>query len=286
MGKFAVRQTGERMKLGGEEHGKPKNEWRRGERLGMTPGKALISDHPPHQAPRQERRPWNARHEEAAAEPAWMDDQPEQDPAIVQIRDDSLVQFTPGEDRIAAHKRAMKGPHEEHRPLVGFFGGDAPDPIKAKPVKDYNAANYLLRNKEKGEHEKAEVKDTGSSRFQRFFGNPSQVTHAVPSQGRFSAPPQSESPHLAASHANSSTQLASDASVIRSSNAPPPHPTLSHTRPVEVAAVSHHERLIGVLAPVSSALAPPVLAHAVVPLASARTARIQSRPVWTIPLSL
>jgi hypothetical protein len=30
MGKFAVRQTGEKMRLGGDEHGKPKDEWRRG----------------------------------------------------------------------------------------------------------------------------------------------------------------------------------------------------------------------------------------------------------------
>jgi hypothetical protein len=151
-----------------------------------------------------------------------MDDQPEQDPAIVQIQDDALQQFVPGEDRIAAHKRAMKTAAQQGsdggRPLVGFFGGEAP--VKVKPVKEYNAANYLLRSKDKGEHkgeqEKTEPKKaSGSSRFQTLFGNPNQ--------GRFGA---EESDVPRASPAAQSDVGPQYPSATSNPISPPPMPNL------------------------------------------------------------
>lgn len=191
-----------------------------------------------------------------------MDDQPEQDPAIVQIQDDSLVQFIPGEDRIAAHKRAMNtGAHQGsdgygRKPLVGFFGGNAPDPVKvAKPVKEYNAANYLLRSKDKVEHEKSEAKDAGgSSRFQRFFGNPTQ--------GRFGAetseiplPPAAISPQPVTGRVESSFSPSGPPALAMPVNYPSMQPTsMRSPEPVVSAEASHQGRLMNMLASVSHSI--------------------------------
>ncbi|WWD20815.1 hypothetical protein CI109_105292 [Kwoniella shandongensis] len=167
MGRFSVRTPG--IRLGGEEVKKERrkeDEWRKPER----------------NPPRDPRRPnWQQREDESS-EPAWMDDTALEDPAIAQSSD-PLIKFIPGEDMIAAHKRAMKA-----RDVggdwrgEGFFGSDpaiasssaplgAPPSFKSKP---FNAANYLTQARDASDEETSAKPATSAftSRFQKFFGAP------------------------------------------------------------------------------------------------------------------
>jgi len=120
-----------------------------------------------------------------------MDDQPEHDPAIAHIQDDALHRFVPVEDKIAAHKRAMRAGNEgsERKPLVGFFNTEQPVQAPAKPIKEYNAANYLLPKKRVEPEASSSKETTTSSRFARFFGNPAQPEE--PASSVLSPPPRS-----------------------------------------------------------------------------------------------
>lgn len=157
---------------------------------------------------------WQSRtHEDEAVEPAWMDDDAAvsaADPAIVIDSDpSSSFKFVQGEDMIAAHRRAMNhrsidGGWRADKPLVGFFGNEAPPPSMqpAKP-KAFNAADYLLPSREAVEEEQAEAEmieqpstSAFQSRFQKFFGGPgapsaSSSSHTSPLEIRS---PQSSQP--------------------------------------------------------------------------------------------
>lgn len=229
MGKFAVR--GEKpMRLGGdreegqqrgdrrgEERGgggggdrgdrggrRREEDWRRGERQA-----------PPHQQRNGDRR-YNNRYDDENAEPAWMNDDeglsaPLEDPAIASASSgdptDPLVKFIPGEDMIAAHKRAMKARQAgadgadtwrspADKPLVSFFGGAAP-PQPAAPAKprEVNLQSYFKHkvvddDEPDRREEEVEEKVTVQSRFQRFFGN----TGGPGSQSGAPAAPVASSP--------------------------------------------------------------------------------------------
>lgn len=143
-----------------------------------------------------------------------MNDGPElDDPAIASSTPDAdhLVKFVPGEDMIAAHKRAMKGgrsgasdgdnwrPNE--KPLVSFFGGEQP-PAKTPPKpKEVNVQNYFKhkvfdddKDKEDDQPEEKEETSAFQSRFQRFFGsgaqNPATAAAGI-SPGRSPVAPES-----------------------------------------------------------------------------------------------
>ena len=114
---------------------------------------------------------------------------------------DPLVKFMPGEDMIAAHKRAMKAREAEGdwrggtKPLISFFGTDPaiaslsaasePQPgltvPSAKP-RNFNAADYLRPTSQQSEEDKKEADEPDpasnafQSRFQRFFGGPSPTS--------------------------------------------------------------------------------------------------------------
>lgn len=244
MGKFAVqprrfddkRGGGERM--GGDrhhgghhhqhgqhgQHGSHNNQrrdddWRRGGELAAYSVVGPKADRPdrPQQRNGDSRRTGGPRYDDDSAEPAWMNDGPElEDPAIASATQDSdhLVKFVPGEDMIAAHKRAMKGggggrsggsegdswrPNE--KPLVSFFGGEQPAATKTPPKpKEVNVANYFKHkvfddDKDKDdEQEEKEETSAFQSRFQRFFGsgaqNPSTVAAGI-SPGRSPVAPES-----------------------------------------------------------------------------------------------
>lgn len=181
------------------------------------------------------RRPqtsWNNRQaysrEDEPQEPAWMDDHQitptNIDPAIAETADaDPLIQFIPGEDMIAAHKRAMKARDPggtwrvEEKPMLSFFGADPavastsnhnarphglPHPMPKTKV--FNAADYLRPSKANLENE-SDVEESASepnafqSRFQRFFGasavNSSPAAEPTTSR-RWVAPIEGESDHV------------------------------------------------------------------------------------------
>jgi hypothetical protein len=109
------------------------------------------------------------------------------DPAIMDsAHDDSLIQFVPGEDMIAAHKRAMKtrdaAGEWRGKPLAAFFGGEpvavdsAGGPSGAQVTKNrvFNAADYLRPTTAVPEGE-VEIEEGASpqafsSRFRTLFG--------------------------------------------------------------------------------------------------------------------
>lgn len=101
-----------------------------------------------------------------------MDDEPKasEKPEAV---DEPLIKFVPGEDMIAAHKRAMKA-RMEPPPPPGFFADPAIAATSApqQPApKVFNPADYLLPEKDDaGRVPEPEKSSGGSSRFQRFFG--------------------------------------------------------------------------------------------------------------------
>lgn len=101
-----------------------------------------------------------------------MDDEPKasEKPEAV---DEPLIKFVPGEDMIAAHKRAMRARAEPSAP-PGFFSDPAIAATSATPQpapKVFNPADYLLPEKDgAGRVEEVEKSSGGSSRFQRFFG--------------------------------------------------------------------------------------------------------------------
>ncbi|WVQ70669.1 hypothetical protein IAR50_000191 [Cryptococcus sp. DSM 104548] len=229
MGRFNVK-SGNQMRLGGEE---PKNRrnnnetdsqnpepWRRNnrqngyqrdnvERPYTQRGERDQSHHQ-----QRDRRPnnWNHPQHDEDAEPEWMNDAPAPvDSAIVSESADPLVKFTPGEDMIAAHKRAMKTKNANDwrggmPPLPAFFSSDpaiasnsmAPPP-EAKP-KEMNANNYLMQREEPAEEEVPESAppqggSAFSSRFHRFFGNPGgEDPPGSGGRGSASAPLQSQTP--------------------------------------------------------------------------------------------
>lgn len=129
------------------------------------------------------------------------------DPAIAGSSSDPLVQFVPGEDMIAAHKRAMKakesgGQWRGDKPLVSFFGGDSsiasmPQLESTKP-RVFNSADYLLPSKaveeERDEPEPASGSSAFQSRFQRFFGSGNPATEIPTSRSADRSPMEVLSP--------------------------------------------------------------------------------------------
>ena len=165
------------------------------------------------------RRPqnaWNSRYigrDEAPQEPAWMADLQsasagQTNPVAADTGElDPLVRFVPGEDMIAAHKRAMKARDAEgdwrggDRRLVSFFGAD---PVIASPsgsggpprglpsssmkARVFNAADYLRPKKSQGDEEEEKemeqpdpTANAFQSRFQRFFGTGPSFVPVEPS---------------------------------------------------------------------------------------------------------
>lgn len=118
------------------------------------------------------------RRDDDAAEPAWLFDGPvanEQD-VTISSDPDHLVQFVPGEDAIAAHKRAMKAknaPSVKDRGghMFPFFADSAASaPSLAKP-KAFVAANYLRVEEEAPDNDAGQGETSfNGSRFQKFFG--------------------------------------------------------------------------------------------------------------------
>ncbi|WRT70795.1 uncharacterized protein IL334_007794 [Kwoniella shivajii] len=171
MGRFSVKNSANAaMKLGGDEVRKERrnDEWRRSDNV---------------RAPRDNSRR-NYQREEDTSEPAWMDDAAPADPTVPE---DPLVQFIPGEDMIAAHKRAMKARDVPRDVSIGwrgdgglpaFFGSDpaiastsAPAPPPGLKPKLFNAADYLTQAQEV-ENTVAQPTPPASafsSRFQKFF---------------------------------------------------------------------------------------------------------------------
>jgi hypothetical protein len=139
-------------------------------------------------------RPFRNQPTHEEVEPAWMDDNEAfggSDPAIASVPDD-LVHFTPGIDMIAAHRKDRNDGQwrDGAKPLVSFFGAEPPtSPIK--PVKAFNAADYLLPERASDEPQAVvEPPSTGfSSRFQKFFGGPPQ-----PAARAYQSPPNIPSP--------------------------------------------------------------------------------------------
>lgn len=179
------------------------------------------------------------------AEPAWMSDGPAsaatalEDPAIAGASSsgdpsDPLIKFIPGEDMIAAHKRAMKnrgGPGAGgdnwrgagDKPLVSFFGG-APAPAApaapAKP-KEVNVASYFKHrvfDDDEATQKKEEPEPETSafqSRFQRFF-NSGAAGGPMP-------PPQSTSPANAPQQQHQSIPQPQHQQRPSEARSPPPH---------------------------------------------------------------
>ncbi|ODO10562.1 hypothetical protein I350_01159 [Cryptococcus amylolentus CBS 6273] len=231
MGRFNVKSASQ-MRLGGDE---PKNRrnnneadsqnpepWRRNNRQQNGYQRDNVErpytqrgerDHSSHQ--QRDRRPnnWHQPQHDEDAEPEWMNDAPAPvDSAIVSEAADPLVKFTPGEDMIAAHKRAMKTKNANDwrggmPPLPAFFSADpaiasnsqAAPPLEAKP-KEMNANNYLMQREDPVEEEPQESAppqggSAFSSRFHRFFGNPGGEDPAGSAgRGSASAPLQSQTP--------------------------------------------------------------------------------------------
>nr|XP_018259824.1 uncharacterized protein I303_07895 [Kwoniella dejecticola CBS 10117]OBR81982.1 hypothetical protein I303_07895 [Kwoniella dejecticola CBS 10117] len=205
MGRFSVKNPlNTTMRLGGEEVSQNKSrarlicqpkkdrrredEWRRSDR-----------DHG--RMPRDPARRPNFPREEDTAEPAWMDDVAPNDPAIVD-NSDPLVQFIPGEDMIAAHKRAMRARdvgtdwRGDGGNLPAFFGADpaiasssvpSQPPIPGLKSKSFNAANYLKQTEDVSDEEQsvthqvppASNASAFSSRFQKFFSPPNEQASVV-----------------------------------------------------------------------------------------------------------
>ncbi|KAL1412498.1 hypothetical protein Q8F55_000243 [Vanrija albida] len=249
MGKFSVRNPGDRgMRLGGDEGREQGREqggerrddqrrqrrddggdWRRGERPN---GEASSRRGPPG---------FGGRFDDDA-EPAWMSDGPSsggaalEDPAIAGASSsgdpsDPLIKFIPGEDMIAAHKRAMKnrgapGAGGDNwrgagdKPLVSFFGGAPAPAAPAAPAKprEVNVASYFKHRvfdedeaPAKKEEQPEPETNAFQSRFQRFFN--SGAGGPVP-------PPQSTSPANVPHPHQSAPQPQPPSSSVRS---PPPH---------------------------------------------------------------
>ena len=161
---------------------------------------------------RRTQNPWTNRYStrnEEQREPAWMDDNQPMVAASVDLASagsqkfDPLVQFVPGEDKIAAHKRTMRerGAEEDWRgekPLVSFFSADAQGPpmptsaelptgppLPTPKQKIFNAADYIKPSKQLNEIEQGLVDadmaaNVNKSRFQRFFGGGSSVPPTLP----------------------------------------------------------------------------------------------------------
>ncbi|WVR08690.1 hypothetical protein IAU60_005748 [Kwoniella sp. DSM 27419] len=176
MGRFATRAPpSNSARMGGDDD----EEWRRSDR----------------NQPRDNRRP--AYHaEDEALEPAWMDDVPQADPAIVEASD-PLIKFVPGEDMIAAHKRAMKSREagtewNNAGSSSSFFAADPAIVATSSPLsppgfkqKSFNAANYLTRAEVQREEEAPAPQPEPaaaafSSRFQKFFNAPANAAPVAP----------------------------------------------------------------------------------------------------------
>ncbi|WWC65276.1 uncharacterized protein I303_107893 [Kwoniella dejecticola CBS 10117] len=169
--------------------------------LGGRGGRNIGSDRDHGRMPRDPARRPNFPREEDTAEPAWMDDVAPNDPAIVD-NSDPLVQFIPGEDMIAAHKRAMRARdvgtdwRGDGGNLPAFFGADpaiasssvpSQPPIPGLKSKSFNAANYLKQTEDVSDEEQsvthqvppASNASAFSSRFQKFFSPPNEQASVV-----------------------------------------------------------------------------------------------------------
>ncbi|ORY31303.1 hypothetical protein BCR39DRAFT_527383 [Naematelia encephala] len=163
MGKFSMRP-------GGRED-RP-HDWRRDMRNGETSRRTRLQTR-----------------EEETMEPAWMEDAA---PSLDTVEPD-LVHFAPGQDMIAAHKRAMKSRSQADwrgdKPLISFFDEAAP-PQPQKP-KVFNAADYLRPTRD-GSDDEAETKNTSdafSSRFQKFFASSASPSAVPPTISPFGNAP-------------------------------------------------------------------------------------------------
>lgn len=133
------------------------------------------------------------------------------DPAIANDSD-PFVKFTPGEDMIAAHKRAMKAKHANDwrgniPSLPAFFASD-PAIVSSAPVaaslehkpKEINANNYLVETRERQEEpeqSQSAPQSAFSSRFHKFFGNGAdQDSNAIGSSQSAPVPAQQPLPPI------------------------------------------------------------------------------------------
>ena len=117
-----------------------------------------------------------------------------EDPAVGDSsKSEPLIKFVPGEDKIAAHKRAMRereagGDWRAEKPLVSFFGADpVPSPVgsgmppglslPSAKAKVFNAADYLRPSRQQSDDDPTADESNPEpsafqSRFQRFFNGP------------------------------------------------------------------------------------------------------------------
>ncbi|AGV15331.1 hypothetical protein, variant [Cryptococcus neoformans var. grubii H99] len=232
MGKFNVRSNSN-MRLGGDEqkrerrnnnnHGNNSNnnieDWRKEKQSRENGHQQRDRDNRDHDRPYQQRdrdshqrdrrNNWHqaSQHDEDE-QPEWMNDTiAPADPAIANDND-ALVKFTPGEDMIAAHKRAMKAKHANDwrgniPPLPAFFASD-PAIVSSVPaaaslehkLKEINANNYLVETREPQEEpepSQSAPQSAFSSRFHKFFGNGADQDSNV-TGARQSAPVPAQQP--------------------------------------------------------------------------------------------
>lgn len=183
------------------------------------------------------------------------------EPIIAETGDaDTLIQFVPGEDMIAAHKRAMRARDaegdwrgNEKTPLPSFFSGDMIESSSALPPglpfppakpKVFNAADYLRPSKPQNdddhyENEADTVANAFQSRFSKFF------------QGAASSPSGAA---VASSEpsASSSRSLPSQEAMPRSPLEPFPLSRKPPNPPAAMRADDHMAKLMGMLSAVSS----------------------------------
>ncbi|KLT38382.1 hypothetical protein CC85DRAFT_331660 [Cutaneotrichosporon oleaginosum] len=292
MGKFAMRPSGERgLRLGGDEvrqqrdgdkgggerRRRDEGDWRRGDRQQPSlhhtrNGEGARRGPPGFSGP---------RYDDDSVEPAWMtDDTPAiEDPAIASssaggdTAGEGLVQFVPGEDKIAAHKRAMKARaaggvdnwRATEKPLVSFFGGhdtSTTQTIKppAKP-KEVNNASYFKKRTVIDDDDDDEPDDKNESlpsfqsRFQRFFAQGSTpVPGSLPVQ-----PPSAVVPPVPSAPASMPPQQLPQArpSQISPIMRGPSEPQQPSPSPGPLNTDDHLAKLMGVLSTKGISPAPP-----------------------------
>lgn len=141
------------------------------------------------------------RRDEDVQEPAWLFDGPvpAAHDAATPSDPDHLVQFVPGEDAIAAHKRAMKaknahGGKDSGGSLFPYFGEPAAPAVSSAKPKAFVAANYLRVEEEAPDNDSGRGETSfNGSRFQKFFGpGGAPESEANRNPPPMSPPPQGE----------------------------------------------------------------------------------------------
>ncbi|RXK41026.1 hypothetical protein M231_01657 [Tremella mesenterica] len=205
-------------------------------------------------------------------EPAWMDDgpsSPNDDLTFGGTNSDQFLQFVPGDDPIAAHKRAMKarlGGNIVEQP--SFFNDTTQINAAPSKPKSFVASNYLRVDKDTAEDDAQPLEGNTShqSRFQRLFaagGNPSNTANLVPQMplsnmnhpnypNMNSISPVNPVNPIIPNHPNMSS--ISPVNPINPPNQPPRHiePHTQTQRPDD-----HVSRLMGLLKPTQPPPPPP-----------------------------